>query len=119
MSSTPTHHKTEHHTGASGFGSGFLLGLLVGAAMVFFLGTKKGKQILKSISEEGWEGFSELEELLTDEDAEFEEATPTKTKKTDEVYEEVHVSNGHAGSTVHHRSRLTPKPRRFFRKVSR
>lgn len=36
----------------SNFFSGFLVGALVGAAVVFFLGTKKGKRLLKAISED-------------------------------------------------------------------
>lgn len=34
------------------FLSGFLVGAFVGAAVVFLLGTKKGKRLLKAISED-------------------------------------------------------------------
>lgn len=61
--------KHDHH---SGFGNGFVLGLIVGAGLVFFLFTKRGRQLLKVISEEGIEGVEELKGLL-DFDAEEED----------------------------------------------
>jgi len=60
--------KHEHHGG--GFGNGFILGLIVGAALVFFLFTEKGKKLLKMISEEGIAGVEEFKELLDMEDEE-------------------------------------------------
>lgn len=50
----------------NGFMSGFILGVIVGAVGIFLLGTKRGKKLLKILSEEGIEGMSELEELLTE-----------------------------------------------------
>jgi len=61
--------KHDHHHGG-GFGNGFLLGLIVGAALVFFLFTEKGKKLLKIISEEGLAGVEEFKELLDIEDEE-------------------------------------------------
>lgn len=55
--------KHDHHH-SNGFGNGFILGLIVGAALVFFLFTKRGKQLLKVISEEGLAGVEEFKELL-------------------------------------------------------
>jgi gas vesicle protein len=55
---------SQHHHGHM---NGFLLGVIVGAALVFLLATKKGKKILKLISEEGIES---LTDLLKDEDVE-------------------------------------------------
>lgn len=58
-----------------GGGNGFLFGVIVGAALVFLLATKKGKQILKALTEGGFEGVSELSELLSDaeDDSEYED----------------------------------------------
>lgn len=66
------------------FFNGFLLGLLVGAAIVFLLGTKKGKRLLKAISEEGIENISnilektdksvDLDEIINEEQEEALEA---------------------------------------------
>ncbi len=51
---------------SSGFMNGLLLGIIIGAALVFFLGTKKGKELLRTITEEGLEDFSELGEYFTE-----------------------------------------------------
>lgn len=63
-----------------GFLAGFFWGVVIGTALVFFLGTKRGRRLLKVISEEGLE----LSELLgADELEEFEEKvedTPPKKK---------------------------------------
>lgn len=58
----------KHHHDA-GFSNGFLLGALVGGGLVFLLGTKKGKQVFKTLTENGFEGISELRDLLGDEDS--------------------------------------------------
>lgn len=49
------------------FSDGFLLGALIGGAAVFLLGTKKGNKILKSITEEGLDGITEIIENLEEE----------------------------------------------------
>lgn len=54
----------EHH--GNGFMNGLLTGLILGGGIVFLLGTKRGKKLLKAISEEGLEGVSGLGELLED-----------------------------------------------------
>ncbi len=84
--------KNNHHD--SGFGNGFLLGFLLGAAVIFFFFTTRGKKLLKVISEEGIEGIEELKDLMdfeTDEDEEaFEEAPQNKTLvKAQEVVQTV------------------------------
>mgnify|MGYP001588353409 CR=1 FL=1 len=61
------------------FFGGFLLGLLVGAAVVFLLGTKKGKRLLKAISEEGIDNISNiLDEASKTEDLDEEIEKPKK-----------------------------------------
>lgn len=49
-----------------GFFNGFLLGALIGGGAVFLLGTKKGKKLLKIITEGGLEGISEIEDVIED-----------------------------------------------------
>src|SRR3972149_6007772 len=44
------------------FFDGLLIGLILGGAAVFLLGTKSGKNLLKIISEQGLEGISDLME---------------------------------------------------------
>ncbi len=82
----------------SNFFSGFLVGALVGAAVVFLLGTKKGKKLLKAISEEGVENISNILE------------NADKSVDLDEILEdESSLSTDKA----------KPKARRFFRGISR
>lgn len=60
------------HSSGGGFLNGLLLGLLIGGGAVFLFGTKKGKRLLKLITEEGLEGISELENFIEDE-ADYQE----------------------------------------------
>lgn len=55
------------------FVNGFLWGAIIGAGVVFLLGTKKGKKLLKTITEEGLEGVSGLSELVEEYSADEEE----------------------------------------------
>jgi gas vesicle protein len=72
------------------FFSGFLIGLILGAAAVLLLGTKKGKQILKTISEEGLENITKAledleEEEIVDQDFVEDVPAPVKAKETKET----------------------------------
>lgn len=49
------------------FSNGFLWGVVVGAAIVFLLATKKGRKILKTLTEDGLEGISDIYELFEEE----------------------------------------------------
>lgn len=69
--------------------NGFLFGMMVGGALVFLLGTKKGRQILKNLSEKGLDvlddvsNIEELEEYMSgDFDGELEEENEETTEKT-------------------------------------
>lgn len=68
----------QHH---NGFGSGFIFGFIVGAAVIFFLFTKRGKQLLKIISEEGLEGIAEFKGLLEmdEEEEDIPSSPPSRT----------------------------------------
>lgn len=78
----------EHH---GHFMNGFMFGLVIGAAVVFFLFTDKGKKLLKTITEEGIEGIEDLKELVGEEMREEEydgeesekenQSTPGKVKR--------------------------------------
>lgn len=84
------HH--DHHEG-SGFFNGFLLGAIIGAAVIFFLFTDKGKKLLKTFMEEGLEGFDEFKYLLQEEMDEDEET---------EEYEDMADTEGHLTPVPHH-----------------
>ena len=90
------------------FFNGFLLGLIIGGVLVFLLGTKKGKRLLKAISEEGIENISnildsadKLEDITDDEEVE-------KTMPQKNLSNEDEASEG-----------VKPKARRFFRGIGK
>lgn len=56
------------HEQKHGINNGFLLGLVLGVVITLLLTTKRGRKIIKLLTEEGMEKFSELETL-------WEEAT--------------------------------------------
>ena len=67
------------------FLNGFLLGVLIGAGIVFVLNTRKGKKLLKLISEDGLDNLlerlrSEGESLLQDDFEGDIPETPTEVK---------------------------------------
>lgn len=77
------------------FFSGFLLGALVGAAIVFLLGTAKGKRLLKVITQEGTENITNILEKLD-----------KSINSGEEILEDDEPPS-------------KPAPRRFFRGISR
>lgn len=87
--------KTENKEQLQGghFGNGFLLGIIVGGLIVFFFGTKKGREIFKLLTEQGQEL---LQEVLEDN----EQGEPSKSQHKD-IEEEtapikiLHVHQGH------------------------
>lgn len=97
-----------NNNSGNNFFSGFLIGALVGAAVVFLLGTKKGKKLLKAISEGGQDNISNI----------LEEAS--KTEDSDETYEEeTEDIVPKREFAIKAKSVEKPKARRFFRGISR
>lgn len=94
------------HGASGGFSSGFLLGAIVGGILVFLIATKKGKKILKILTENGFEGIGDLVDMFEDEEI-------------DEMEEEEYTAEG---EVVHHprkyqsSSVLRPVKRFFKRK---
>lgn len=88
------------------FFSGFLLGVLVGAGLVFLLGTKRGKKLLKMLSEKGLDNVSNI---LKDEDV---------TMDPDESYGDSEENTPKKEATAKDVERK-PKVKRFFRGISR
>jgi hypothetical protein len=86
---------------------GFLLGVLVGAAIVFLLGTEKGKRILKIISEKGVNNISNM----------LEEAG--RSAGLDEIAEEESEVSLEENLTTKENAEDKPKVKRFFRGISR
>lgn len=103
------------------FFDGFLWGAIIGGGLVFLLGTKKGKKILKMITEEGVEGLSEiLEAQMAEEEEDLEDE---ETSEIDEVVEKPKIINGNGVSKNDSQNPpIQAKPaaqgirKRFFRK---
>lgn len=98
------------------FFNGFLLGLLVGAFVVFLLGTKKGKRIWKAISEGGVDNISNLLDEANksvDDESSIKEVPVKKEIRQRENFtpREFAVKE----SPIEEK----PKVRRFFRGISR
>jgi hypothetical protein len=112
--------------GNSRFSDGFLFGALVGGAVVFLLGTRKGNRVLKIISEEGIDGLTRfVEETSENIDNFIEEkdlSVNSEQKKKDVHNEEqdhqpkelvtevIPVENVVEGKT---------KPHRFFKRTKK
>ena len=105
---------------SSKFFDGFLWGAIMGGGLVFLLGTKKGKKILKMITEEGVEGLSEiLEEQMDEEEAGDTEDEPSfaKASKGKEDGPEKVSGNGLSEEKTINESKPSI-PKRFFRRKS-
>ena len=72
----------DNHSSNNGFGNGFLLGAILSGAAVFLLGTKKGKKLLKTLTEEGIEGISDLEDFLFEDEVKPSQIIRSKIEKT-------------------------------------
>ncbi len=91
------------------FINGFLLGALIGAGVVFLFGTKKGKRLLKTISEEGLGNFSKI----LDEANVSEEINENKEIK--EILPEKDIAVEQTSTFEEER----PRARRFFKGIAR
>jgi hypothetical protein len=97
----------ENHN--SHFSSGFLIGLIIGAGIVFLLGTRTGKNLLKILSDQGIEG---LVNLLDEYDFSDLEEDGEKLAQQEE-YEQLETNakiDGHSGETT---------KRRFFKRFKK
>ncbi len=98
------------------FSLGFLMGLVLGGGIVFLLGTRTGKNLLKIMSEQGLDGiinlleeynFDDLEEY---EEVENEEEADLEEHQHQESEEKKEGSNGETKPQT---------KRRFFKKIRR
>jgi len=106
----------ENHNSGK-FTTGFLLGAMIGAAAVFLLGTKKGKKILKAITDEGinLQDLLKTEDLEEDEYEENPEIVPEQPefKNPQEVKEEEPKANGNGVL-----KKAASSGKRFFKRKS-
>lgn len=112
-------HENKH--GGSGFFNGFILGLLVGAGLVFLFGTAKGKRVLQMLLEQVEENteLSELLEIPEGEEDEYFDAIEEEPEMelADEPEEDIRheFQNGHK----HEEHKPAAKVKRFFRGPSK
>lgn len=66
---------------SNGLGCGFLLGVIVGVLLALLFTTKRGREILKDVLEQGVEKFSDLERLMKEQQAK----ETTETEESDFV----------------------------------
>lgn len=91
------------------FFNGFLLGALVGAFVVFLLGTKKGKKLLKAISQDGIDNIANI----LDEAGKSEEERDKSEGQGKDFAQEREIAIKEESIEE------KPKVRRFFRGISR
>lgn len=96
------------------FSDGLLLGMIIGGAAVFLLGTKKGNKILKTITEDGLAGLSEVAKDLEN-DARRE--TKVQLKKVEDKIED--LGDSIVVETVNGNGHGEKAPKRFFRKTAK
>ncbi len=90
-----------------GFFNGFLIGFILGAAVVFLLVTKKGKKLLKIITEEGLDKVSDFEELI-------EEKLEKPAKESPKTH-----TNGESKIPTASFNNIASTGRRFFKGISK
>lgn len=64
--------KQQHHH--NGLGSGFALGVVVGVIVTLLFTTKKGREVVKELTERGLDKFSDLEKRLQETEEDLEAA---------------------------------------------
>jgi len=98
------------------FFDGFLWGAIIGGGAVFLLGTKKGKKILKMITEEGVEGLSEILEAQMDEENLGEDGEEIEDAPEEPLLRGNGVSKD--SQSKEPQEEVKPFRKRFFRKKS-
>lgn len=87
------------------FFDGLLLGALVGGAAFFLLGTKKGREVLKIVKDEGRDRFGKFEDM-------FHEYEESMGDEVDDITEEIK-------SVTHKELAKTPARRKLFKGLSK
>ena len=104
----------------SKFSDGLLLGIVIGGAAIFLLGTEKGKKLLKVITQEG---ESALSSLLEETEEEQRKEKPVKKQESAIVVDadELNFKKTEDQPAPEHKNSVEKeKPtRHFFRKTSK
>lgn len=102
--------------------NGFVLGLVVGVLITLLFTTKKGRQILQTLTEEGMNKFNEVEDIIKamEEDGEIvnpeeEMDEPLESEMPDKAAPEEKLSSEKAAHPVRHLA----SGHKFFRKAAK
>ena len=93
---------TKHEEGGGNFMAGMLMGAVLAGGSVFFLGTKKGKEMQKKLRAQFPEAAEKVDEVLKNIKDNVEDARDAAGEKLNDVSEKV--------------SDLADAPRKFFSK---
>ena len=103
-----------NHQGGK-FINGFLLGLIIGAGVVFLFGTKKGKRLLKNLSEDGFGNITDILEQAGELEEDELEETPQRSGLAEQV-KEVKSEMRYPVQAKTEEAPKKPLVRRFFRR---
>jgi len=102
----------------NGTGNGFFLGLFVGVCATLLFSTKKGREIVREMTDKGLQKFSDIEDSL---DMELEEEedndyiAPEENEKTNPAQANKEVANSSEKETPPTVSKPSRTVKRFFR----
>lgn len=105
---------TNNNGGGGNFINGFFWGALIGAGAVFLLGTKRGKKLLKVVTEQGLDKLSGIEELVDEFDDEYD---PTVASKQKEDFEESKPQSKPAHKEQHSNGEAKPQVQSLIEKT--
>src|SRR3989344_2377451 len=89
-----------HNNSGPGFTSGVLLGTLIGAGIIFLMGTKQGKEITQELKEKGLSLVDDFDELLNELEEDTQQTTPVEVISLKEKHTIEHESSTHKKSDV-------------------
>lgn len=91
----------EHHGGTDiKFLAGFFIGGLLGAATIFFLGTKEGKKAGQFLKKKGTDVLDELEDQVEDLEQKGKELVKKGEDIKEQVIEKIEEKSGDLGVTA-------------------
>ncbi len=100
-----------HHNNGSGFLNGLVLGAILGAGLVFFLGTKRGKELAEEVKEKGLSVFDDFEEVFSEIE---EDAPPTVPPPAAETPQSSTTNGNGSSQPPSYIEALQAQGRRFF-----
>lgn len=84
------------HKGSNRFFDGFVWGMVIGGTLALLFATKKGKRIVKELSEAGGEILENLSTIEEQMEPEDEYVAETRSEPVDEKGEMKEGNNGHS-----------------------